>query len=365
MSLRFKIFTQRFAFVIATVVLLIVLIGLYLVAFKDANFEAGIEAPENNDVVEPEETIAAIEEPNFSYNVTTINIAGSCTPASMLGINSFGTFNGAVAENGNTYFLRRLTDIFRTDDLTLAACNAVLSNREDLTPAEKPELEWYIGPTSNAKVFTAGCIDGLVLECERAGDYGTAGYSETKASLEAEGLLWSDHEKAIYKEVNGLRIAFYCGKLTESNSLEIINWTDRAAQKNDLVVVYVTDTEDGYLPSLAKKKMLRSFIDAGADVVVGTNGTKIQPVESYGDGLIVYSLGALLDGATKYPDKYTAILQISIRSDNGEIAGTTYEIIPCVTYTEDKPWQPAVLSEYEELSRVNAFLRGERDTPNE
>lgn len=364
MSFRDKSNIQRAIFIIAIVILVAGLMWLYNAVFKDANFKAGIESPENNDIVLPENTIDQIAEPNYSYNVTTINIAGTCTPSSMLGSNSYGTFNNLLNENGSTYFLRELTDIFRNDDLTIAACDTVFSDNAQLKKVDKDKLEWYKGPAKNAEVFSSGCIDALVLECTRAGDYGTAGYADTKAALEAYGLLWSDSGKAIYKEFNGIKVALYCGKLSEANALSMISWTENAAKNNDFVILYVTDKEEGHLPSNSKKSIFRSFIDAGADVVVGTNGTSLQPAEFYNDGFIIYSLGSLIDGSMKYTDRYTAILQINIKSYNGEVVNTSFEVVPCITYASERPWQPAVLSEYDELLRVNAFMRGERDTPH-
>lgn len=363
MSIRERISAQRFAFILAAAVVVIAIIILYVHGFKSSNYEAGIGSPENSDSSLPQDNSAGIAEPDFSYNLTTINIGGTCTPASMLGSSSYGTFNSFASENGSTYFFRRLTDIFREDDLTFVACNAVLSDREKLTPAEKDVLEWYTAPASNALVFVDGCIDVLGLECARTGDYGTEGYSDTKASLEAAGLQWGDIGRAIYKESNGIRIAIYCAKLTESTKKTLTAWTKNARQKNDVIILYVTDTEDSYIPSDSKKEAFRSFIDAGADYVIGTNGTKLQHAEAYGEGYIVYSLGALLDGASKYPEKYTAVLQIKIRSDKGEMKSVSHDLILCETYSDERPWQPYVITDEAVMGEIEEFMRGEREVP--
>lgn len=364
MSILDRIRAQRFIFILASTVLVAVVLFLYVAVFTDANFSAGMEPPESIQTAPDEEPISNLNEPDYSYNLTTITILGSCTPASMLGSTSYGTFNEALAQNGSIYFLRNLTDNFKSDDFTLASCNAVLSDREDLIPQENAS-EWFLGGSSNAKVFADGFVDGLVLECPRTGNYGTGGYSDTKASLESAGLVWSDIGRAIYKEIDGLKIAIYCGKLSEKNVLGMISWTENAVLKNDFVIIYLTDTDEGHLPSADKKSMFRSFVDAGADVVVGTNGINIQPVESYGDGFISYSLGALIDGASRYPDPYTAILQVNIRSDKGKIVSTSYEVSPYRTYSENKPWQPTDIKDAEEMSKLNSFIRGDRATPHD
>jgi poly-gamma-glutamate capsule biosynthesis protein CapA/YwtB (metallophosphatase superfamily) len=267
-----------------------------------------------------------------------------------------------VSENGSTYFFRRLTDIFRIDHLTFVACNGVLSDSKNLTPSEKDVLEWYTGPSSNAAVFKDGCIDAVGLESTRTGDYGTEGYADTKASLESAGLLWGDIGRAVYKEANGVKIALYCAKLTDKNRNTLISWVERVKKNNDIVILYVTDSEDSYMPSENKIEAFRAFIDAGADYVVGTNGTKLQPFEEYGEGYIVYSLGALLDGASKYPEKYTAILQINAKSDNGEMISVSHRLIYCETYSENRPWQPFAVTDDAVISDIEKFMCGERET---
>lgn len=363
MSLREKIIALRFGFFLAACLTVVLAILLHVYAFKDSNYDAGLDTPENNTSSPADNNSAGIAEPDFSYNVTTVNIGGTCTPASMLGSSSYGTFNSMVSENGSTYFFRRLTDIFRIDHLTFVSCNGVLSDRKGLVPSEKDVLEWYTGPSTNAAVFKDGCIDALGLENTRTGDYGTEGYADTKASLEAAGLLWGDIGRAVYKEANGVKIALYCAKLTDKNKNTLISWVERVKQTNDVVILYITDEEDSYVPSEYKIEAFRAFVDAGADYVVGTNGTKLQPAEEYGEGYIVYSLGALLDGASKYPEKYTAVLQINVKSDNGEMSDVSHRLIYCETYSDDRPWQPYVINDEDTVADIEEFMRGESEVP--
>ncbi len=363
MSLKEKITAQRFGFFLAACLLVAAVIILYTYAMRGSNYDPGLSPPENSTSSPAEDNSLSIAEPDFSYNVTTLNICGSCTPASMLGSSSYGTFNSTVSEKGSTYFFRRLTEIFRVDHLTFASCSGVLSDRDDLTPTEKDILEWYTGPSSNAAVFKDGCIDVLGLENYRTGDYGTEGYADTKAALETAGLVWGDIGRAVYTESNGVKIAIYCGKLTDKSIPTLTSWTERATQSNDIVILYITDSADSYAPSDEKIEAFRAFVDAGADYVVGTNGIKLQPAEEYGEGYIVYSLGALLDGSARYPEKYTAILQISVRSDGGEIKSVSHELIYCEAYSEEHPWQPYVINDGAVIADIDAFMRGEREMP--
>ena len=134
--------------------------------------------------------------------------------------------------------------------------------------------------------------------------------------------------------------------------------------KYDAVLVYITDSADSYAVSDAKRAAYRSFVDAGADVIVGTNGTKLQQIEEYNGKTIAYSLGALLDGSTKYPEKYSSLLRVNIRVDGGAVIGVSCESVPVVSYDENNSWRPTVIGEGDVLGGVEAFLRGERENPN-
>lgn len=65
-----------------------------------------------------------------------------------------------------------------------------------------------------------------------------------------------------------------------------------ASQQADLVVVSAhTGREYRHIPSPAKARLFRSFVEAGADVVLGHHPHVIQGVESYQGGIIFHSLG--------------------------------------------------------------------------
>lgn len=364
MNGREKIILNRVLFCLLGVVLVTVLAVLYRILATDASFEAGVDAAALSQADTPEEMALSIAEPADAYELATLTFGGTCTPASMLGSNSYGTFNQAYQENGADSFFRRMADRFGSDNLTVAGCSAVFSDRQDLTAAEKEPLEWYRAPAEMASVFSCGGIDAVSLECVRAKDYGADGYADTKDALEAQAVKWGDSGKAIYQTLNGgIGAAVYCCRYTEETVLGIVSWIENARQTNDFVAVYITDETDSYTVPDDKRTAYRSFIDAGADLVVGTNGTKLQPAEEWNGGYIAYSLGTLLDGASKYPEKYAALLSVSIKADFGKITEISCELLPCRTYDDEHSWTPELLGEGEEMDAVHAFLRGESNTP--
>ena len=141
------------------------------------------------------------------------------------------------------------------------------------------------------------------------------------------------------------------------------NWLDSAREKADFVVLYLTDDGQSYEPTEEKMALMRSYIDAGADLVTGTNGAVLQPFEEYGGGFIAPSLGSLIDGASLYHEEYTVLLQAELRSRNGELTDVKYSFIPCRTADGENPWRPTPVTGESDREDVLSFLRGEKFKP--
>jgi len=335
----------RTIFVTIMIIALVVLVLFNSIFNKGANFKAGTVRPNEEEDGLPEAPIANIVEPNDSHQLIKLTFGGTCTPASLLGSSVYGTFNSMKNEVGTEYFFNRISHIFKNDDLTLVGCNAVISNSEELNPSTDVN-EWHLTSSDSINIFTTSGIDAISLECPRNMDYGWVGFAALKSTVKETDLMWGDSGKAIYQSFGDIDVGIYCCILRESNVEAITGWIKSATQKNDFIVLYVCDTDSGAeKPSDEKISILRSYVDAGADLIVATNSSNLQYAEQYGDGYIMYSLGSLLDGSTKYPQKFTALLQVSLKASNGEIFDVIYDYIPLQTYDDDHSWQPSVLED--------------------
>ena len=354
----------RMLFVLLAVALTAGVIALVTVLNTDASYPVPL-VPNDTAQTENEDLPLGVSDmPEDAYLPVRLTFAGSCTTGSMLGSDSYGTFNDTLNTEGAAYFLERLNGLFRADTLTLTGCDVVLSDG-DLTAAERDTAEWYRGPSSAARIFADGGVDAVSLHSYHPWDYGAAGYDDTKAAVENAGLLWGDHGKAIYLEQDGIAAAVYCRYVDDESDAESVRaWIGTAVAANDYVAVYLTTPETGsYLPDDSRRAMFRSFAEAGADLVLGTDTGRIQPCETWGDSMIAYSLGALLDGKTKYPEPYTLMLGAELQVVDGELRNVEYTLTPCRTYDDEHPWRPVPLNDPEEAAAVTAFLEGNRETP--
>lgn len=340
------------------------LISLITILNTDASYPVPLEPNEAAAAETEEVPLGTSDMPEDAYMPVRITFGGLCTTGSMLGSDSYGTFNGMLAAEGPGYFLEPLNELFLQDDLTVSVCDAVLSDAEDLMPASRGSLEWYRGSADAARVFADGGVDVLSLHAYHTWDYGEAGYTDTAAALEAAGLAWCDHGKAFYYEKEGIRAALYC-RFTddEADAEAVAAWLAGAAEYDFTAVYIVTPPAGSYLPDESRKEMFRSFAEAGADLVVGTDGERIQPCETWGDSRIFYSLGALINGKNKYPDPYTLVLGAELQTVGGELRNVEYTLTPCRTYDDDCAWRPHPLEDAVEKQNVFDFLSGKRGSP--
>ncbi|MGN1345452.1 MAG: CapA family protein [Eubacteriales bacterium] len=367
MKVKEKIIVARLLYLLAAFCLTAALIGLAVILNTDASYAVPLDANDTAAVGTTDPPLEASPVPEEAYEVVRLTFAGSCTAGSMLGSDSYGTFNEMLTSSGPSYFLGNLEPMFAADDLTIAGCDVVLSDSDALESVERTVPEWYRGKASAAEIFSGSGVEVLSLECFHTRDYGNTGYADTKAALEAAGLSWGDHSRAVYYEKSGLSVAVYCRYLEDENDAAgIIAWLNGASASNDYVALYLTTPETGsYLPDESRRTLFRSFVDAGADLVVGTDTASIQPCEKYGEGAIFYSLGALLDGASKYPDEYTLLLGVELQVIDGTLQKAEYTITPCCTYDNTHAWRPSILTaeDADTYTSVMDFLRGARSTP--
>jgi len=310
-----------------------------------------------------------LTEPADAYHILRLHFLGTVTAGSMLGSTAYGTFNEMAARVNPSYFLEKAEKHLQNDDWTIAGFNSVLSDRtEGLFLAEKSEKEqsWYLGSTAHAKILSSGGVEILSLATEHMDDYGEKGYDDTKSALEQEGLLWGDNEKAVYLEKNGIRIGIYtCSVDIEENISQnsdndrLANWAANASKNCDFVVLYVyRSTEDSHTTDIDFVERAKRWIDAGANCVLGIGSDLIQPIISYGQGVIVPSLGTFIAGENRFSEKYTVVYSLSLAHNGDSIHSWTLEPIPYATY--DASWQPVPL-EGEEKEAVLSFLYGETD----
>lgn len=300
--------------------------------------EAPTEAP-------TETPTEAATVPAAGTSTYVLTFAGNCTLGSTLSdASNSASFISTIGEDYGFPF-QNVREYFEKDDFTMVNLEGVLADSGD--PIGK--VYTFRGPSAYAKILTEGSVEAVSLANDHTGDFGTAGYSDTKTSLEAEGISYVEKDSALlYVTDSGLKIGIYAVNGTLSNwdmQQEIKQLKNKGAEV--IVVFFHWGEESAYGPSLTQVSYGHAAIDAGADIVIGTNPHVLQPMESYKDGIICYSLGNFSYGGNKWPkDLDTAFIQFEFTRDSGgSVALSETYIIPCsmTSLTAQNNFQPTPL----------------------
>ncbi|PIQ77452.1 hypothetical protein COV82_04390 [Candidatus Peregrinibacteria bacterium CG11_big_fil_rev_8_21_14_0_20_46_8] len=212
-----------------------------------------------------------------------------------------------------TWPFHNSAEFLRDADITFANLESPL-----LAGANVEDNVYYFraDPSAAAGLSWAG-FDVLSIANNHTMDYREYGLQTTLDALRAAGLdavgggkNVDEAHTPVMKLVNGQRIAFYAytdnsippgfnGVTTDStpgiagmNVEAVQNDVKNALRSADFVVVSMhAGREYSKEPTGLQKEFARAAIDAGASVVIGHHPHVVQPVEWYGDGLILYSLG--------------------------------------------------------------------------
>ena len=307
------------------------------------------------------------EEPDRSFSIV-LSFTGDMLLASLHGKRAAGNFLDYAAKQDLNYFLQNVRSIFEADDFTVANLENVLTDRT-LTPKEKDTAPayWFCAPTANAEILTSSGVEAVSLANNHTGDYGTKGYSDTVKAVTGAGLEYGGNQRTFYLEKGGFRIAVIChGLWNEGQAGDIVRRLNAAEADSDFqIVLYHGGKEGVHTPEPWKIRASRRLVDSGADLVLGNHPHVLQPREIYREKEIVYSLGNFCFGGSRRPENRTIIYQLTLRIEDGKLAETTSELIPCYVHTGEKANNscPARLTDDRPRQQGLAFMDGKVKLP--
>lgn len=180
--------------------------------------------------------------------------------------------------------------------------------------------------------------------------YGSKGALETARTLELHGMNISGLDSsvvatsAVYTlaEVNGVQVVHMGIETSDDrqrdySTYDLRTYNDKdnnitrdvAALREQYPEAFIAVTVswgEYYLlkPSTYMKKVCRSLIDSGADIVIGTGIQMVLSAEQYGEGYIFYGLGNLIAN-----EAYTMTQRGAVLNCVFDAAGkVTYELVP-------------------------------------
>ena len=278
---------------------------------------------EENDSAEPEAPV--IEERDF-----VISVIGDNTLASHQFAGASVSYAGRMGED-YAYPYSNTAQYFKADDFTISNLECTLSDRK-LSSAE----QWYfLAPTAYANILIEGGVDFVTTANNHMGDFGDAGVESTYAALEEYGIPYGkEGEGQLLTIESGLTLGIYCDynhlKPDVDKCVQAIK--DLREQGAEYIIcAFHWGKELYYSPSEDQITLAHACIDAGADLIYGSHTHNLQPIEEYGNGLILYSMGNWSFGGSTAPsDRDTAIVQVKLhRDETGKVSTAGFVIIPC------------------------------------
>lgn len=178
-------------------------------------------------------------------------------------------------------------------------------------------------PPEKVSLFQEMGIDIVTLANNHALDFGTDALMDTCAALEGAGIRrvgaganLDEAKKPVIMDIKGKKIGFLGasrvipvgswnatadgpGMLTTYDPALLLEEIRTAKETCDFVVVYVHwGIERDEMPQDYQRTMGKQYIDAGADMVIGSHPHVLQGMEYYNGKPIIYSLGNFVFGSS-------------------------------------------------------------------
>jgi len=228
-------------------------------------------------------------------------------------------------------------ELLSAPDLTLVNLETTIAEA-DVGRAYAKEYTFKSPPESTGLLTAAG-IDGAALGNNHTLDFGPPALFRTLELLDEAGLAraGAGQDKAeayapMVFETTGRSVAI----LSFSRILSLPSWAadtdrpgvasayedwipetvtavERARTDADVVVVMVHwGIETNYCPEPYQRVLATAWVEAGADLVVGSHPHVLQGVEQIGDGWVLYSTGNFAFPSARGPSGDSAVFEFTL-----------------------------------------------------
>jgi gamma-polyglutamate biosynthesis protein CapA len=235
-----------------------------------------------------------------------------------------------ISQKNEEWMTQKVGDLFAVNDLNVANLEGPVTDNDSISiGSEEGSKENYIftfNPESTNKFLKYNNIKLLNLGNNHILNFGRDGFSQTKDfiyqnNFESFGDIRGEAGDYLVKNINGFEITFisynqFGGKGVE----EIIKIVKEAEGKSDFVIVYTHwGVEYELEETESQRQKAHQFVDAGADLIIGSHPHVIQSVEIYKEKAIFYSLGNFIFDQYFSPDTMTGLGVKVFLQENGKI----------------------------------------------
>jgi poly-gamma-glutamate synthesis protein (capsule biosynthesis protein) len=158
----------------------------------------------------------------------------------------------------------------------------------------------FCGDERNAEGLVFAGVDVVNLANNHTYNYGDYGIQETKKVLGQNNILYTGLGEVALVEHLGITFGFLGYNDTGQSNAEVVSAeiekvkteVEKVSKEVDVTVISIHwGNEYTRLPTKRQKMLARIMIDAGADLIIGNHPHWVQPIEFYGEGVVVYAHG--------------------------------------------------------------------------
>ena len=204
-------------------------------------------------------------------------------------------------KNGNSFIFEKIHDFLADQDLVIANLEGPITDNSSISvnsAVGSTNNYLFTFPASLAETLFDENIKVVNLGNNHILNFGQAGLASTKKYLDQAGVDYfgaPDSPKSTLKEIKGVKTTFISynefsgfGKVEIKSAVEEIK---KSKEYSDIIIVFCHWGAEYQKDDPAMQSSARSFIDSGADLVVGSHPHIILPSEIYNGKRIYYSLG--------------------------------------------------------------------------
>jgi len=203
---------------------------------------------------------------------------------------------------GNNFIFEKISNLLLSNDLAVVNLEGPITDEKSVSSGTAPGSTnnyFFTFDPSVAKTLFEENIRLVNLGNNHILNFGNKGLASTEKYLDESSVDYfgaPTGQRSIIKNINGLNIAFVSynefSSDTEAEQKAVVEEIKTLKPEAALVIVFSHwGVEYAQNPSENIRELAHQFIDAGADLVIGSHSHLMQPMEEYKGKRIYYSLG--------------------------------------------------------------------------
>ncbi|WP_154989416.1 CapA family protein [Priestia megaterium] len=271
---------------------------------------------------------------------------------------------------GQDYLFRDVESYFKNSDYSTANFDHPVTANDEYPAQDKPIVlrtdEQSVKTLKNLNLSVLNAANSHSMDYLEQGLNDTVkAFNQSKMDFVGMGRNLEEASNINYQTVNGIKIAtlgftdtYTAYSAANDNDPGIlpakpeifIPLIQEAKEKANLVVVHAHWGEEyDTTPSPRQKGLAKAMADAGADIILGHHPHVLQPIDTYKNTVIFYSLGNFVFDQGWSASRESALVQYKLKKD-----GTArFEVTPLLI----KEATPTLLSKWDVYYKEKIFKR--------